>query len=77
MHALGVAQGIALFLLGGLIATALPRPLQEDKRVWTRRDSSKGLAKKATPKRQAAARRLAVLVGSRLGEGPWRRASRS
>ena len=52
MHALGVAQGIALFLLGGLIASALPRPLQEDKRVWTRRDSSKGLEKKATLKRR-------------------------
>ena len=29
----GIAQGLALFLLGGAIASVLPRPLQEDKRA--------------------------------------------
>jgi hypothetical protein len=30
----GIAQGLALFFLGGAIAYVLPRPLQEDKRAW-------------------------------------------
>ena len=29
----GIAQGLALFFLGGAIASVLPRPLQEDKRA--------------------------------------------
>lgn len=29
----GIAQGLALFFLGGAIASFLPRPLQEDKRA--------------------------------------------
>jgi|TARA_B110000977_G_scaffold144272_2_gene183132 hypothetical protein len=33
MDPVGIAQGFALFFLGGAIAYVLPRPLQEDKRV--------------------------------------------
>lgn len=72
MHALGVAQGIALFLLGGLIASALPRPLQEDKRVWTRRDSSKGLEKKATLKRRGGGKTTLKQEGGARGRKPPR-----
>ena len=33
MHATTVAQGVALFLLGGFVAAVLPRPLEADKRA--------------------------------------------
>lgn len=33
MHATTVAQGVALFLLGGYVAAVLPRPLEADKRA--------------------------------------------
>lgn len=49
----GIAQGLALFFLGGAIASVLPRPLQEDKRTSAQLRKYRRSVDTKTPREQA------------------------